>query len=583
MENKIIALAGTPNCGKTTFFNYVTGSKSQIGNWPGVTVEKKSGRLKSFTDITVIDLPGTYSLSPYSMEEKVTCDFINNKNFDAIICVIDGTNPEAGIYLALEIISKGIPALLAISYSDDMLKKKISVDTDLLSSMLKIPVFLISSKSGEGINELLSFVENFCIKKSDFMCSEKERRHIADKTVKSCFSFCDPSKNKYSKIDRFLTESRVSVLVFIMLAITIFIFVFGFPGIVLKAAMENALTFLSETISGLLIKARVSETVISLLTDGIISGISSILCFLPQLALIFAFSSVLEDSGYLARIAFVLDKFMRNIGLGGHSVIPVLLGFGCSVPAIMAAKSSHSEKDQLRTVSFLPFVPCGAKLPVYLFLAETIFPGFPLSAVFSVYTISLITGVLFLKFTSKNSDSDFILELPQYRFPSLKSVLKSTARRCHSFISKISTIILISSVIIWFTSYFTPEFEKAQNIEQSIIAVFGKCIEPLFSPMGLSWKALTALIFGLAAKESALSVLNILSSENISAVFNFGSAVSFLIFFTFYSPCFASLSTIKEKYGIKKAAEIFVFQTAFAYIFSFVFYQFYLFITNIFI
>ena len=463
-----------------------------------------------------------------------------------------------------------------------MKKKKISVNIDLLSSMLDIPVFLISSKSGEGVPVLISFIAKKNILLSGFSCSNKDLHDIAEKTVSACFTHESYSENVLEKADRFLSERRFSVLVFVLVAFTAFAMVLGFPGTVLKSSVENLFEILSKYISSVLYEFGVSETIISLINDGIISGMSSVLSFLPQLALIFALTSFLEDSGYLSRIAFILDKPMRKIGLSGHSVIPILLGFGCSVPAIMASKSNRSEKEQLKTISFLPFIPCGAKLPTYFMFAETMFPEFPLFAILLIYCFSIFTGVLYMKITSVNSNSGFVLELPPYRIPSLNSIFKNTIYRCRSFVVKISKVILIVSVAVWFISYFTPEFTKATSIDNSIIALLGKYPEPYFAPIGFTKEILVAAIFGLFAKESALSVLNILSFGNISGIFDFGSSVSFLIFFTLYSPCFAALSTVKEEFGIKKAAGIFIFQTAFAYISSFVFYKFYLLITEIF-
>lgn len=574
---KTIALTGSPNCGKTTLFNLITGSRAATGNWAGVTVEKKIGRLKADPDYEVVDLPGAYSLTPYSLEERVTRDFLLGRCAKAVICVIDGTKPEAGIYLALELRSLGVPAVLAVNFADELRKMGGDVNLAALEKELGFPAFLISAKSGEGVGGLAAAVLRTAGGAGllpGAPLPERERHKAAEEIARSCFTFEEKGKGVLEKLDRFLTESRFAVLVCLLLVLIMFLVVFGFPGTVLKSAVDLAFEKLQGAAGAALSAFGASGWATSLLVDGVIGGFGSVISFLPQTALMFFIISFLEDSGYMARAAFVSDKALRRFGLGGRSIIPVLMGFGCTVPAVLAAKSNPSQRERLLTVSALPFIQCSAKLPLYLLFAAELFPKHRAGAVAGIYLIGIAFALIYCYLNKQNESAGFVLEIPPCRMPSLRSIIKSTAYKCEGFVFKAGTVVLAANVAVWVLSFFGPGFRPAESPAESLLGILGRFIAPIFAPLGIGWEGVVPLFCGLAAKEAGLSALLLLSGGNIGNVFSPAQALSFLLFFIFYSPCFAALGAIKEELGAKTAFKIFFFQTALAYGISFVFYQF---------
>ncbi len=571
-----IALAGAPNCGKTTLFNFITGSRAATGNWAGVTVQKKSGTLKADPKMEIIDLPGAYSLSPYSLEESVTKNFLINGKPNAVICVIDGTNPEHGIYLCLELCSLGIPIVLAVNFADELRKSDGSVNLFMLKKSLGIPAFLVSAKSGEGINGLVSAAIKAAESAGTEPCvplPERERHEVADKLASQCFTRKKNSAGLLEKVDVFLTESRFSVLVCIMLLLIMFVTAFGYPGTLLKNTVDVLFKKFSTAVLALLNMLKVKNWLCSLIIDGIIGGFGSVMSFLPQTGLMFLIISFLEDSGYMARAAFVSDHALRRFGLSGRSIIPLLMGFGCTVPAVLATKSNTSEKERLLTISILPFIQCSAKLPLYLFFAAELFPRHRSVAVAGVYTLGIVFAVFYCMLNGPKQNTSFVLEIPPCRIPSLQSIIKSTIYKCQGFVAKSGTIVVGANIAVWFFSYFSPDFSVAKSLDESLLGAIGQFISPVFLPIGLEWREIIPIFCGLAAKEAAFSALVLLSDGNIGNLFSQTQAISFLIFFILYSPCFAALAAIKQELGIKKAVWVFLFQTAIAYCSSFVFYQ----------
>lgn len=566
---KIIALAGTPNCGKTTLFNLITKSRGAVGNRPGVTVEKKYGALRQNPNFAVVDLPGTYSLSSQSPEERTAGEFIASKGADCIAVVIDGAHPEHGIFLLLEILSTGIPTVAAINFADEIKRRGGFADVAALSSALKIPCFLISARQNTGVSSLISAATaSACsaapqksLPRSDF-----ERRRLAKELCTRCFSLGSESKIAES-LDRFFSESRFSFFACAAAVLTVLILAFGFPVCVLTDLIDEFFSSCSAHLFAFLCGSGFSEAAAGVLAEGALASFGKVISFLPQLALLFFFISLLEESGYLARAAFVTDKALRRFGLGGFAVIPLLLGLGCTVPAALAAKAAQAQ-DRRRLISVLPFVPCSAKLPVYAFFAAALFRRAPWLFITAVYLTGISVGAAFCFITRKNASQGFLLELPPLRFPSIKSVLIETALRCRAFAGKAASVIVSAGIFIWLLSHLDSSFLPVTNPCESVLYMLGSAIEPLFAPIGIGREAIIALACGVFAKEACLSVLLQLGGK-----FTTLSALSFVIFFTFYTPCIAALIAIWRQSGTKTAVRIFLFQTALAYALSFAFYQ----------
>lgn len=673
-----MVLVGNPNSGKTTLFNYITGSKGHVGNHPGVTVEKKESSLlhagryglnTETTDADIVDLPGIYSLSPYSMEEIISRDCIIHDKPDVIINIIDATNLERNLYLTTQILEMHRPVVIALNMMDEMEAHGNKVDTSLLSKLLRVPVMPISAKTGIGIDELMkkavlqiskeppaepydmydsvtvkahSEIENIIFQyaekkdiplhwaaikmlegdhlvqkllelpESEFARVEKiaaqyektrkegDREEAAvdfrysyiERTVsKTVLKNNTNNKTLTDKIDSVLTHRLFGIPIFLGVMFVIFMLTFSTLGAFLQDTIagfiENVIT--PGTLK-LLDKVNVHTSLKSLLTDGIIDGVGGVLSFLPQIAILFGLLSILEDSGYMARIAFMTDRILSKFGLSGKSFIPMLMGFGCTVPAVMAARTMGSEKERRMTILIIPFMSCSAKLPIYGFLARIFFPEHSGLVVFSLYLIGIILGILtglLLKNTLfKGAEAPFILELPPYRVPELKNTLRHIWEKTEHFIKKAATLIFLMSILMWFLKSFDFALKYTENGEKSMLGILGSFIAPVFKLSGFgTWQAAVALLTGFVAKEAVVSSLclfyGISSSSGASAAAvmsgTFGSAASafaFLVFTLLYVPCMASFATMKRELGSAKwAVGSAAYQIIIAYIMSIIVYR----------
>lgn len=658
----IIALAGNQNSGKTTLFNVLTGSNQHVGNFPGVTVEQKSGELKLNKDViksvNIIDLPGIYSLSPFTQEEVVTRDFLLGSKPDCIINIIDATNIERNLYLTLQLIELNIPIVIALNMMDEMRASGRSVNVEKLSEQLGVAVVPISASKNEGITALidkaLECIEDrilperldFCagavhraihsithmiedhaarintptrfaaskiIEGDDLLVSalklsdnelhilehtitemEKElgtERDAAIADMRYCFieSICGEAvvKNSYSKghersikIDGLLTHKLFAIPIFLSIMMFIFWLSFDVVGGFLSNLLSIGIESLTKQIDSSLIILEVNPLVRSLVVDGIFAGIGSVLSFLPIIIVLFFFLSLLEDSGYMARVAFFMDKILRKFGLSGRSFVPLLIGFGCSVPAIMATRTLGSERDRKMTVFLIPFVSCSAKLPVYAVFTAAFFPQYAAAVMLALYVsgivIGIICGIIMNKTVFKGKPSPFIMELPPYRIPSVKSTMLLVWSKAKDFLVKAFTVIFIASVIIWFLQTLDFRFNVVSDSAESILANLGRLIAPVFAPLGFNdWRAATALISGFTAKEAVVSTFMVLlsGSSTLATIFTPITAFSFLIFILLYTPCVAAVAAAKRELGARSAVILIIFQLCVAYFAAFVFYQ----------
>lgn len=562
---KIIALAGAPNCGKTTLFNLITKSRGAVGNRPGVTVEKKYGALRQNNDFAVVDLPGAYSLFSERPEERAAGEFLRRKGADCVIVVIDGVHPEQGLSLLLEILSTDVPTVAAVNFADELTRRGGSADVAALSAALGIPCFLISARQQSGVSALVSAA---CSPKP---CKASQRspaefRSLAKELCSRCFSAGRESE-KADRLDRFLSESRFSFFCCIAAVLTVLVLAFGFPACVLTDLIDGFFEHAAARLLDFLMLMGFSETAAGVFSEGALASFGKVISFLPQLALLFFFISALEESGYLARAAFVTDKALRHFGLSGFAVIPLLLGLGCTVPAVLAAKGANLP-ERRRLISALPFVPCSAKLPVYAFFASALFRRSPWLFVVGIYLLSISVGAAFCLMTKSSAEQGFLLELPPLRLPSIKSILTETALRCRAFAAKAASVIVSAGIFIWLLSHLDANFLPVESPAESVLYCLGTAAEPLFAPTGIGKEGIVALVCGVFAKEACLSAL-LLTNCGFTPL----SAFSFVIFFTFYTPCIAALVAIWRQTGAKTAVRIFLFQTALAYALSFTFYQ----------
>lgn len=562
---KIIALAGAPNCGKTTLFNLITKSRGAVGNRPGVTVEKKYGALRRDDRFAVVDLPGAYSLFSERPEERAAGEFLLAKSADCVIVVIDGVHPEQGLFLLLEILSTDVPTVAAVNFSDELARRGGSADVAALSAALGIPCFLISARQQSSVSALVSAA---CSPKSCKASrhSPAEFRSLAKELCSRCFSAGRESE-KADRLDRFLSESRFSFFCCIAAVLTVLVLAFGFPACVLTDLIDGFFEHAAARLLDFLMLMGFSETAAGVFSEGALASFGKVISFLPQLALLFFFISALEESGYLARAAFVTDKALRRFGLSGFAIIPLLLGLGCTVPAALAAKGANLP-ERRRLISALPFVPCSAKLPVYAFFASALFRRSPWLFVVGIYLLSISVGAAFCFATNGAAAQDFLLELPPLRLPSIKSILTETALRCRAFAAKAASVIVSAGIFIWLLSHLDANFLPVESPAESVLYCLGTAAEPLFAPTGIGKEGIVALVCGVFAKEACLSALLLLGDK-----FTAFSAISFVIFFTLYTPCIAALVAIWRQTGAKTAVRIFLFQTALAYALSFTFYQ----------
>ncbi len=649
-----IALAGNPNCGKTTLFNELTGSKQHVGNWPGVTVDKKEGTYRRNKELYILDLPGTYSLSPYSAEEVITRDYIVKEKPDAVINIIDATSIERNLYLSLQIMETGIPMVIALNMMDEVEANGDKIDFNKLSQWLNVPVIPIVARSGKGIKELMDaayvvvtekrpvkapmiYDKNITDTIQDIMkvltdYSEEDRRWKAIKLAE-CDEIITDSLNETQKLkvsqiikkveadsnsdteaiiadlryqfiakvvksavhksskqhrettsdqldkvltNRILALPAFAIVMYLLFACTFsenFLFITGLqsPGIWLAGLAETGWGYLTGVLDSVLVATGASEWVFSLVIDGIMAGIGAVIGFLPLVLVLFLLLSFLEDSGYMARVAFVMDRIFRRFGLSGRSFIPMLMGFGCSVPAIMASRTLESDKDRKITMMITPFMSCGAKLPIYAMFAGTLFAGGNKTlVVFTIYMLGIVVAILssFLlnKFFFKGGTSNFIMELPQYRVPTMKSVLIHAWEKVKGFAIKAGTVIFASTVLIWLLSNFN--FGGMSDMEDSFLAYIGNGIKVVFAPLGFAdWRASVAVVTGWIAKENIVATFGQLFAgvtdattieaymageqalPNLSDVFTPVSAWAFMAFNLLCMPCFAAVGAIRKEMG----------------------------------
>lgn len=657
------ALAGNQNCGKTTLFNQLTGSNQHVGNFPGVTVDRKDGTIRNHPEASVTDLPGIYSLSPYTGEEIVSRQFILDENPDAIIDIIDATNIERNLYLTLQLMELDRPMVIALNMMDEVTANGGAVDVNLLESLLGVPVVPISAARNEGIGELVDhalhvarFRErpgrlDFCapdgsdggalhrcihgianLIEDHAVTAHIPVRFAATKLVEGDelvtealhldrneldaiehiitqmegeagtdrlsaladmrFSFIGdvcgrcvvkPHESREHvrsvKIDRILTGRYTAIPAFLVIMGLVFWLTFGVIGAALQGLMEDGIAAVIASADAGLKAFGTNDVVRSLAVDGVLTGVGSVLAFLPIIVVLFLFLSILEDSGYMARVAFVMDKVLRRFGLSGRSFVPMLVGFGCTVPAIMSTRTLPSEHDRKMTVMLTPFMSCSAKLPVYGLLCGAFFPQATVPAMVSLYLIGIAVGciaALVLNRTAFKGDPvPFIMELPNYRLPSVKTTVMLAWDKAKDFITKAFTIIFAATVVIWFLQTFDIRFNVVADQSQSLLASLGSIIAPVLAPLGFGdWRASTALVTGLIAKESVISTLTVLlgatSPAALSTMFSPFTAYVFLVFTLLYPPCVAAIGAVKSELGARYAVAVFAFQVTVAWIVAFV-------------
>ena len=654
------ALAGNQNCGKTTLFNQLTGAKQHVGNFPGVTVDRKDGQIRNHPEATVVDLPGIYSLSPYTNEEIVTREYLLKDRPRGIINILDGTNIERNLYLTMQLIELDIPMVIALNMMDEVRENGGTIRVNELEAALGIPVVPISAAKNEGIDELVEhaihvaryrerpgrldfcdangddqgamhrcihaiihLIEDHAVKyriprrfaatklvEGDELIlealrldqNEKETlEHIitqmeeesgkdrmaalADMRFQFIEELCEqtvvkPSESKEHvrsmNIDRILTGKYTAIPTFVCIMALVFYLTFGLIGKYLSDWLELLINWFTDICNQGLIAYGMNPVVRSLIIDGIFTGVGSVLSFLPTIVVLFFFLSILEDSGYMARVAFVMDRPLRKIGLSGRSFVPMLMGFGCSVPAIMATRTLPSDRDRKMTILLTPFMSCSAKLPIYSLFAAAFFPKHAALVMIGLYFGGIVMAILFafiLKGSAfKGEPVPFVMELPNYRFPSPKSVVRLIGEKAKDFITKAFTVIFLASVIIWFLQSFDLRLNVVTDSSQSLLALIGGLIAPLLKPLGLGdWRISTALITGFTAKESVVSTLNVLLGEKpLSTLFTPFTAIIFLVFSLLYTPCIAAIAAVKRELGTKGAVLLVFMQCAIAWIVCFI-------------
>ena len=661
----IFALAGNQNCGKTTLFNQLTGSNQHVGNFPGVTVDQKIGEIRSVKNCSVVDLPGIYSIRPYTNEEIVTRDFILNEKPDGIINIVDATNIERNLYLTLQLLEMHIPMVLALNMMDEVRGNGGSIDYRQMSEELGIPVIPISAAKDEGIEDLIKAtvevgkkkilpkVMDFCeqgpvhrcihavshqvedhaanigmsprfaatkivendeniINKLELSQNELEMmEHSIEEMEKDCgldrnaaladmrYTFiekvcnktvkkCHESKEhiRSMKIDRVLTDKYLAIPMFLLIMFAIFWLTFNVIGSFLSDLLTMGIDAFTAMCDRALTAYGMNPVVHSLLIDGVFAGVGSVLSFLPIIVVLFFFLSILEDSGYMARVAFVVDKPLRKIGLSGRSFVPMLIGFGCTVPAVMATRTLSSERDRNMTIMLTPFMSCSAKIPIYTVFAAAFFPGKEALVMILLYAAGIIVGIisaLVLNHTAfRGNPIPFVMELPNYRFPSAKSVFQLMWDKAKDFIQRAFTVIFVATIIIWFLQTFDTRLNVVADSSNSLLALVGRWFAPVFAPLGFSdWRVSTALITGFTAKEAVVSTLSVLTgtaTSNLSAVlsdmFSGVSVVSFLVFTLLYTPCVAAIAAVKREMGSGlKAALVVVLQCLVAWVVALLVYQ----------
>lgn len=652
-EKLTFALVGNQNCGKTTLFNVLTGSNQHIGNFPGVTVDRKDGVIKGYPDTLITDLPGIYSMSPYSSEEIVTREFLLMDKPKGIINILDATNIERNLYLSMQLMELGIPMVIALNMMDEVRVNGGSVRINAIEELLGVPVIPISAAKGEGIEELVSHaihvakyqekpqISDFCSKDSavhrcihgimslisdhadkagyperfaaskvvegdslvlkhlELEQNEKEMiEHIIVQMEEECgmdrasaiadmrFAYIeDVCKNtvvkpreskeriRSQKIDKLLTGKYTGIPMFIAIMGLVFYLTFNVIGAALSNVLDILITFVTNGVDNLLTAMNVNSVLHALIIDGIFNGVGSVLSFLPIIVTLFFFLSILEDSGYMARVAFIMDKLLRKLGLSGRSIVPMLIGFGCSVPGVMASRTLSSERDRRMTVLLTPFMSCSAKVPIYAFFSAAFFPHYAALVMIGMYFIGIIVGIImafiFKKTLFKGEPVPFVMELPNYRMPGAKNVVHLLWEKAKDFLQKAFSIIFIATILIWFMQNFDIRLNVVADSRQSILAVLAGMITQLFKPLGFGdWRLVTAILTGVMAKESVVSTISILFGSTIEmvSVISAAGAMSFLVFCLLYTPCVAAIASVKKELGGKWAAYVVVIQCVVAWI-----------------
>ena len=648
------ALVGNQNSGKTTLFNQLTGANQHVGNFPGVTVDRKDGVIKGHKNTLVTDLPGIYSMSPYSSEEVVSRSFVLEEKPRALINIVDATNIERNLYLTMQLLEMNIPMVVALNIMDELTANGGSVDINLLEALLGVVVVPISASKNQGVDELVEHAihiahyqekplrQDFCspeehggavhrclhavrhlieekaraaeiptafaatkvvegdqlvldqlrLEKSELevlerMIQQMEKERGMDRNAAIAdmrFSFiqrvCEqtvtkPEESKEHrrsmKIDKLLTGKFTAIPMFVLIMVAIFWLTFGLIGGNLQSLLEMGIESLTELTGGLLESWNVNSIIIGLITDGIFAGIGSVLSFIPIIITLFLFLSILEDSGYLARVAFFMDRLLRKIGLSGRSIVPMLIGFGCTVPAVMATRTLPSERDRKMTILLTPFMSCTAKLPIYAFFVNAFFPQYSWLIISALYLLGIIVGILiaflYKKTLFRGEAVPFVMELPNYRLPGVKNVLRLLWDKAKDFLKRAFTVIFISTLIVWFLQNFNWQFNPVADSQESILAQIAGFIAPVFAPIGMGdWRIVTALISGFMAKESVVSSLEILYGGGIAAVMTSLTAISLLVFSLLYSPCVAAVASVKRELGRLWALGVVVWQCAVAYL-----------------
>ncbi len=653
------ALVGNQNCGKTTLFNQLTGSNQHVGNFPGVTVDRKDGVIKGYKNTLITDLPGIYSMSPYSSEEIVTRNFLLKEKPKAIINIVDATNIERNLYLTMQLLELNMPMVVALNMMDEMSGNGGTVLINELEAHLGVPVVPISAAKGEGIDELVShvlhvayyqekpqFLQHFdnqaldrCInaiehliedhakkariplrfaasklaendslllKQLDLSQNEKEilehiRKQLEEESSLDCsaaiasdrfhsiINICrqtvkKPHESKErlrsQKIDQFLTGKYTGIPAFIGIMGIVFFLTFNVIGSFLQDILENGVSIVTNYVDTLLTQAQINVALHSLIINGIFNGVGTVLSFLPIIVTLFFFLSILEDSGYMARVAFIMDKLLRKIGLSGRSIVPMLIGFGCTVPGVMASRTLSSRRDRQMTIILTPFMSCSAKLPIYAFFTSVFFPGKGAFVMIFLYVFGILTGIIFALILKgslfKGEPVPFVMELPNYRMPGAKNVCQLLWEKAKDFLQRAFTVIFVATIVIWFLQTFDLRFNIVTESKDSILAILAGYIAPIFNPLGFGdWRISTALISGFMAKESVVSTLSILygSTQSLLMSLTTPAALSLLIFCLLYTPCIAAIAAIKRELNGKWALIVVFGQCLIAWLASFVVYH----------
>lgn len=659
-ETLTFALVGNQNCGKTTLFNQLTGSKQHVGNFPGVTVDRKDGVIKGHNNTLITDLPGIYSMSPYSSEEIVTREFVIREKPKGIINIVDATNIERNLYLTMQLLELGVPMVVALNMMDELRENGGSVLVNEMEEALGVPVIPISAAKAEGIEELIQHAihvakyqekpleTDFCRKEEgvhrgihavmhliedhaekaeipvrfaaskimegdekileQLNLTENEKNLLEDISrqteeetgldraaaiAQMRFAYiedvCSESviKPKESrehlrsrKIDRFLTGKYTGIPAFVGIMAVVFWLTFNVIGAFLQGLLESGITALTDVVDHAMTAAHVNSVVHSLVIDGIFSGVGGVLSFLPIIVTLFFFLSLLEDSGYMARVAFIMDKLLRKLGLSGRSIVPMLVGFGCTVPGVMASRTLPSERDRKMTILLTPFMSCTAKLPIYAFFTAAFFPKRGALVMIGLYVFGIVMGILmaliFKKTAFKGEAVPFVMELPNYRLPGAKNVGHLLWDKAKDFLQRAFTVIFIATIVIWFLQNFDMGLNMVSDSQNSILALVAGVLAPIFLPVGFGdWRIVTALISGFMAKESVVSSLTVLfgSSAALQSALTIQGAAALLVFCLLYTPCVAAIASVKRELGGKWAAAMVFGQCLIAWVVAFVVYQ----------